>query len=153
MELAQKSLTSVYGNLARHPGDMTFPNILHRSSLTCKCVFFKKSSLITRLKPSGVITETITWEKANCHLVVLSSSKITEARVSKARAPFDGIVSSKHTGLYYWSGNSMNLINFNWYNDAMSGSKVKEKISNQALWISSCVQNTWTKAMDLVKQK
>lgn len=44
-----------------------------------------------------------------------------------------GTFPSKHTGLFYWSGNSMDLINHNWCTDAMPGSKVKEKISNQAL--------------------
>lgn len=125
---------------------------------------FLKSSLIARLKPSAVITETVISEKANCHLVMPSFSKMTKARASKeeikhpyapavqGRTPFNGrIVPCKHTGLYYWSGNSMNLLNLNRYPDSVPGSKVKEKIKNQALRISSCVQNTWKKAMDLVK--
>lgn len=72
-----------------------------------------------------------------------SSSKMTEAEEEikhpyapavKGRAPFNvRIVSSKHTGLYYWSGNSMNPINLNQYSDAVPGSKVKEKISDSDL--------------------
>ena len=75
-----------------------------------------------------------------------SSSKVTRASASKeeikhpyapavqSRTPFNGgIVPGKHTGLFHWSGNSMDLINYIWCTDAMPGSKVKEKISNQAL--------------------
>lgn len=85
-------------------------------------------------------------EKANCHLAMPSSSKLTRARASEeeikhpyapavqGKTPFsEGLVPSKHTGLFYWSGNSMDLINHNWYTDTMPGSKVKEKISNQDL--------------------
>jgi len=90
--------------------------------------------------------ETIISEKANCHLAMPSSSKVTRVSASKeeikhlyapavqGRTPFNGeIVPNTHSGLFYWSGNSTDLINHNWYTDAMPRSKVKAKISNQAL--------------------
>lgn len=163
--LAQNGLSSVPEGLARYPEDITIPNILHRPCLLWHLnVYFKKNSLIARLNPNIVIMETIMSEKANCHCATPSSSKATRVSASEeeikhpcspavqGRTPFNGrIVPSKHTGLFKWSGNSMDLINHKWCTDTMPGSKVKEKISNQALWISNCVRHIWRKAMNAVK--
>lgn len=44
----------------------------------------------------------------------------------------------------------MGLISHNWCPEAMSEPKVKVKISNQALCISTCVQSISRKAMNVV---